>query len=93
MKIESNNKGWGFWGAAATTGRLDVQAAWDEVAAYVMAEHGLTADQARQLLDSRFGRHLADAMASGGSVAAIAARWPEWFGGSCRGVKQAGAAA
>lgn len=65
--IETQNESWGFFGTLRMNSEYTIteeQAAklFDATARKLMAEFGLTADFAREYLDSRDGRHLADAM-------------------------------
>ncbi len=57
--ITSNNKEWGFWGTSERNG-YDVELTWNETSKFLSHHFGLTPEQARDVLDARFGRHLAD---------------------------------
>ena len=57
--LPSNNERWGFWGTSVLHGH-DVKMTWDATNKFFAREFGLTAEQARDLLDRRFGRHLSD---------------------------------
>ena len=55
----TENKEWGFWGTAERNG-YDAELTWNAASKLLIAEFDLTAEQARDVLDARFGRHLAD---------------------------------
>ena len=57
--LATANKEWGFWGTAERNG-YDVALAWNAASQFLMSAFDLTAEQARDVLDARFGRHLAD---------------------------------
>lgn len=60
--LKSQNKDWGFYGTAK--GYLknsdDISELWSKVSVAIMAIGKLTPTEARLLLDSRWGRHIAD---------------------------------
>lgn len=59
----SRNREWGFFGTCASNGHADPEAAWDEAMATLTDPKGrfaLDAENARDLLDATWGRHLAD---------------------------------
>ena len=55
----TNNEEWGFWGTAERNG-YDTALAWNAASQFLRSAFDLTAEQARDVLDARFGRHLAD---------------------------------
>jgi hypothetical protein len=57
--LPTENKEWGFWGTAERNG-YDVALTWNAASKFLIATFDLTAEQARDVLDARFGRHLAD---------------------------------
>jgi hypothetical protein len=57
--LATENKEWGFWGTAERNG-YDAELTWNAASKFLIAEFDLTAEQARDVLDARFGRHLAD---------------------------------
>ena len=65
-KVETprtRNRDWGFFGTCVSNGHADAEAAWDEAMATLTDSKGrfrLEADDARDLLDATWGRHLAD---------------------------------
>lgn len=59
--LQTANKDWGFWGTSNRNG-YDAELAWNAASRFLIAEFELTAEQARDVLDARFGRHLADDM-------------------------------
>ena len=57
--LATNNTEWGFWGTAGRNG-YDQQMTWEAVSDALATAFDLTLEQVRDLLDARFGRHLAD---------------------------------
>ncbi len=57
--LPTQNEEWGFWGTCKQSG-YDTAEAWDAVSRFFIATFDLTPEQTRELLDARFGRHLAD---------------------------------
>lgn len=57
--LPTENKEWGFWGTAERNG-YDTALAWNAASQFLIGAFDLTAEQARDVLDARFGRHLAD---------------------------------
>lgn len=57
--LPTANAEWGFWGTAERNG-YDVALTWNAASEFFIATFGLTTEQARDVLDARFGRHLAD---------------------------------
>lgn len=57
--LPTANKEWGFWGTSVRNG-YDAELTWDAASRFLAKEFDLTAEQARDTLDARFGRHLAD---------------------------------
>lgn len=57
--LPTANAQWGFWGTSITNG-YDANLTWDTASRFLAREFDLNAEQARDVLDSRFGRHLAD---------------------------------
>lgn len=53
------NQDWGFWGTSVRNG-YDAELTWDTTSRFLATHFDLTAEQARDVLDARFGRHLAD---------------------------------
>jgi hypothetical protein len=58
--ITTANETWGFFGTLQGNGATDAGATFDGAARELIARLALTADQARDLLDARIGRHMAD---------------------------------
>jgi len=59
----TQNREWGFYGTCESNGHTDPEAAWDEAMAALTDPKGafaLTPEDARDLLDATWGRHLAD---------------------------------
>lgn len=57
--LPSENKQWGFWGTSVNNG-YDADLTWDAASRFLAKEFDLTAEQTRDVLDARFGRHLAN---------------------------------
>lgn len=57
--VPTANKEWGFWGTSIHNG-YDPELTWDTASHFLAKHFDLTAEQARDVLDNRFGRHLAD---------------------------------
>ncbi|MCK6417934.1 MAG: hypothetical protein L6Q57_03220 [Alphaproteobacteria bacterium] len=57
--LPTANQEWGFWGTSVRNG-YDAELTWDAASRFLAKEFELTAEQARDVLDGRFGRHLAD---------------------------------
>ncbi len=53
------NLQWGFWGTSIQNG-YDAELTWDTACRFLAKHFDLTAEQARDVLDARFGRYLAD---------------------------------
>ena len=59
----TRNREWGFFGTCASEGHADPEAAWNEAMAVLTDAKGhfrLEPEDARDLLDATWGRHLAD---------------------------------
>lgn len=59
----TRNQQWGFFGTCASNGHADPEAAWNEAMATLTDPQGqfrLAPEDARDLLDASWGRHLAD---------------------------------
>ena len=57
--LATANKEWGFWGTAERNG-YDAELTWNAASKFFITTFDLNAEQARDVLDARFGRHLAD---------------------------------
>lgn len=57
--LPSENREWGFWGTSVNNG-YDADLTWNATSHFLAKEFDLTAEQTRDVLDARFGRHLAD---------------------------------
>jgi hypothetical protein len=99
--LPTANKTWGFWGICGRAG-WDQQMAWEAASDALATAFDLTHEQVRDLLDARFGRHLADDLSftPGGPVSAeaieqhIAKRladrqWRKWFERAVREIRAA----
>ncbi|MCK4413800.1 MAG: hypothetical protein KAY32_09665 [Candidatus Eisenbacteria sp.] len=65
----TRNRGWGFFGTCVSNGHEDPEAAWDEAVAILTDLKGrfrLEPEVACALLDSTWGRHLADQLLGAG---------------------------
>lgn len=69
--LPTTNKEWGFWGTSVRNG-YDAELTWDAASRFLAKEFDLTAEQARDVLDGRFGRHLADDLSIAKNEADIA---------------------
>lgn len=60
--LETENKEWGFWGTARLCLRYkkDMPKLWKAIATLLQNNAGLTPEQTRDLMDSRWGRHFVD---------------------------------
>jgi hypothetical protein len=84
MILESNNKGWGFWGTIAHLD--DPRTAWDAAFTEIKAATKIDDEGIRAFLDSREGRHFADdtinELATGlsieNAVKTAVVRWMGW---------------
>ena len=88
--LPSDNPEWGFWGTSERSG-YDTAMAWEATGNALATAFDLTPTEIRDLLDSRFGRHLADDLSfiDGGPASAQAIethimarladrRWRRW---------------
>lgn len=57
--LPTGNKEWGFWGTSGHNG-YDAELTWEAASRFLAKEFDLTPEQTRDVLDARFGRHLAD---------------------------------
>jgi len=57
--LTTQNEEWGFWGTCEHIG-CNQAVAWDAASRFFIKIFNLTPEEARELLDARFGRHLAD---------------------------------
>lgn len=57
--LATDNIDWGFWGISVRNG-YDANLTWDTASRFLAKEFELDAEQTREVLDSKFGRHLAD---------------------------------
>jgi hypothetical protein len=81
--IRTNNEEWGFYGTTQSNeGASDRRAARDfnEAAQAAKELFGLSDDEARDLLDARDGRHIADARRDGESPSALLNRLVQTWG-------------
>ena len=57
--LPTANEEWGFWGTSVQNG-YNAELTWDVTSKFLAERFELTAEETRTVLDSRFGRHLAD---------------------------------
>jgi len=57
--LQTANEEWGFWGTSVRN-EYNADLTWNTVSKFLITEFKLTAELARDVLDSRLGRHLAD---------------------------------
>ena len=99
MILPMHNTEWGFWGTAGRNG-YDQQMTCDAVSDALATAFDLTPEQVSDLLDARFGRHLADdlSLIPGGPVSTEAVEqhimkrladrgWRKWFERAVREVR------
>ena len=72
--ISTKNPTWGFHGTLGHNGIEGAAALFDEAARELMARLGLTEDDARDLLDARIGRHMANEIQHGETARDLVAR-------------------
>lgn len=60
--LKTQNKEWGFWGTGKyyLQHKSDIKKLWDETAKLIQEHSGLTPEETQKLMDSRWGRHIAD---------------------------------
>jgi len=75
--LKTQNEDWGLWGTAKTSGQ-DAQKLWDECPNWLIDNYRVTPEQARTFLDSRDGRHLADALTYM-TFEEIGTKWAKWM--------------
>ena len=62
--LATQNKEWGFWGTASNyTGKDHMQQLWEVAFKIVQEKAGFTPQETLGLMDSRWGRHIADEFA------------------------------
>jgi hypothetical protein len=99
--LPTANEAWGFWGTCRHNG-YDQQMAWEAASDALATAFDLKPEQVRDLLDARFGRHLADDLSfiPGGPaspeaienhiMARLADRgWRKWFERAVRETRSA----
>lgn len=71
--MQTANEEWGFWGTSIRN-EYNAEMAWGATSEFLIAKFSLSAELARDVLDSRFGRHLADELSfiKGGPITAEA---------------------
>lgn len=71
--VPTSNLKWGFWGTSIHNG-YDPEITWDAASRFLAEHFDLTGEEARAVLDNRFGRHLADDLSfiEGGPLSAEA---------------------
>ncbi len=57
--LPTNNESYGFWRTSINNG-YDAELTWNTASLFLAKEFDLTAEQTRDVLDARFGRHLSD---------------------------------
>jgi len=83
--LAPQNPDGGFCGTTRlNTGCSEEEArdAWDDVSVDVLLDFGLTSEETRDFLDSKHGRHIADAMTDGDRK--ISGDLPAWTGREVR---------
>ncbi|WP_085440201.1 hypothetical protein [Magnetofaba australis] len=100
--LPTDNEGWGFWGTSRMNG-YDQEMTWRAASLFFADAYRLDPEETRDLLDSVFGRHLADDMSfiEGGpaSPEAIAFHlekrmadrgFKRWFDNAVRAIRKPG---
>lgn len=99
--LPTANTEWGFWGTSNHNG-YDAPMAWEAASGVLALAFKLSPEQTRDLLDARFGRHLADDLSfiKGGPITAQAIidhincriadrKWHSTFARAVREIKNA----
>lgn len=99
--LPTENPEWGFWGTSVRSG-YDAPMAWDAASRVLAEAFSMTQEETRDLLDARFGRHLADELSfiKGGPTTAQAItahiemriadrKWRGYFNSALREIKAA----
>jgi len=76
--IQTNNEGWGFYGTCLVNG-LNAQKEWKKAIKTLVKDKGLSQEQARDLLDSKWGRHTANELTGGQSLKLQLENWHSYF--------------
>lgn len=79
---KTNNQEWGFFGTCRSNTGCSIEQAediWNDVGIDLIVNFGMTGEQARDFLDSKIGRHIADSMTVGNE---IKGELPAWAGTS-----------
>ncbi len=75
---KTNNQEWGFFGTCIVNTNCTLAQAetiWNQACALLMSDYGLNGNQSRDLLDSKTGRHFADAMTCGDKIVVSLPSW------------------
>lgn len=72
--ITTENTTWGFFGTLTTAGAGNAGDFFDAAARALTTQLGLTADEARTVLDASVGRHMADQRVEGEDASTLIAR-------------------
>lgn len=65
--ITTKNVSWGFYGTLVSNGANDAARIFDAAARALVPKLGVTPDEARDILDAKVGRHMADQRLAGES--------------------------
>jgi len=76
--LAPQNRDGGFCGTTRLNTGCSEEEAWDDVSMEVLVGFGLTSEETRDFLDSKAGRHIADAMTDGDRK--ISGDLPAWTG-------------
>lgn len=57
--LKTENEIWGFWGTSERNG-WDMKMSWEAAFIFLSERFSISSEKTRDLLDSRFGRHLSD---------------------------------
>jgi len=99
--LPTNNESWGLWGTSLHNG-YDTDITWPAASRFLAETFRLNPEQVRDMLDHRFGRHLADDLSfipGGPATEEVIARhlaarfaqptWRDWVRITLREVKAA----
>lgn len=76
--LQTTNEGWGFYGTCLNNGR-NAKKEWKKAMKLLVEEQELSQEQARDLLDSKWGRHAANELDCGHSLKWQVETWRSYF--------------
>lgn len=87
MAIQTNNEAWGLWGTATMNGQ-NASELWARCINWLQTGYGMEEIDARNFLDSKHGRHLADAL-TGMTLDEIDTQWGRYMRAAVYDIKAA----